>query len=157
MARRRKTTKMYKDLSFVQVDDLGSGGSPTPIAKITKQQGQMSSAYIKNIRVHCILNDIAGGATPASDMPLNFMWYATTTDSANPDDDNVIAAAATSYGGGTVNLSINCLIRDNDYDANSGTGAVCIWCEATDATVTANIEMKCVLESYGRWHNVLTE
>ena len=153
----RRRSKMYKDLSFVQADDLGSGGAPTPIAKIQKQQGQMSSAYIKNVRVHCILNDISGAGTPASDMPLNFMWYATTTDSVNPDDDNVIAAGATTYGGGSVNLSINRVIRDNDYDSNSGTGAICIWAEATDATVTADVQLKCVLESYGRWHEVVTE
>jgi len=148
---------MYKDFSFVQVDDLGSAGTAQPLVKIEKQQGQMSSAYIKNIRIHAILNDIAGSSSPAGSTPINFMFYATTTDSSVPDDDNLIAAAATSFGGGSVNLTLNRVIRDNDYDANSGTGAICIWGECTDATVSANIEMKAVFESYGRWHKVVTE
>jgi len=154
MARKKK---MYKDLSFVNVDDLGSAGAAQPLVRIQKQQGQMSSAFIKNVRIHAIVNDIAGAGTPAGSTPINFMFYATTTDATAPDDDNVIAAAATTFGGGSVNLTINRYIRDNDYDANSGTGAVCIWGECTDATVTSNIEMKAVFESYGRWHEVLQE
>jgi len=145
---------MFKDLSFLEIDNLGSAGAPTLIAKITKQQGQMTSAYVKNMRVHCIVNDVSGSSTPASDMPLNFLWYATTSGGTTPTDDNIIAAGATTYGGGNVNLSINRRIVDNDYDANSGNSAIAIWCECTDATVTGSIFVKGVLETWGRWHNV---
>ena len=152
----RRKPKMYKDLSFVSVKNLGSSGAPIAIMRVQKQQGQMTSAFIKNLRIHCILNDVSGASTPSSDMPVNFMFYATTTGSSVPTSGNCIAAAATGYGGGSVNLTLNRVIRDNDYDPNSGDHAIAIWAECTDATVTADIELKLVAESYGRWHEVVS-
>ena len=158
--RRRRPVSMarnYKQFSFVQVDDLGSSGAPVPIAKIMKQQGQMTSAWIKNVRISVIVQDITASGTPVSDMPLNFMFYATTDDTVAPNDANVIAAWASPYGGGTGSLSINRKIVENEYDETSGDGAICIWAECTDATLSANIEAKTVLETWGRWHKVTTE
>ena len=117
---------------------------------------QMTSAFIKNLRIHSILNDVSGSSSPVSDMPVNFMFYATTTGASAPTSGNCIAAAATGYGGGSVNLTINRVIRDNDYDPNSGDQAIAIWAECTDATLTADIDLKIVAESYGRWHEVVS-
>ena len=152
MARR---SRMFKQIALVKTEDLGSAGGVFNIAKIMKQVPTMSSCYVKNVQISCIVNDVAGGGTPASDMPLNFMVYA-TTDTGTPAGDNTLTGRATGYGGGHVNLAINRVIRSDDYDKDSGDGAILIQAEATDATITADVDVKFVIEVWGKWHQIVS-
>ena len=142
-------------MNLIKTEDVGSAGDPTLVAKFEKQSDMFTSAYLHNVRVHAIVDDIAGASTPAADMPLNFLFTLSTSDSSSPST-NLIAAAATGYGGGSVSLSARRRIVTNDVDPEAGDGVVCLWVETTDATVSANIDMRCVVEAWGRWHTVVS-
>jgi len=157
MARRssRRRKSMFKQLALIQVDDLASAGDPKLIAAMYKQQDSLTRAWIEKVRISFILDDIAGGGVNV--IPFGYLWYVTTDNSAVPDTQNLIASTATgNSGGGTVTIDVKRSITDNSFDSNSGFNALALWVEATDATVTADVDLKVSIEVFGRWHKVAT-
>ena len=150
---RRKSRRLFKSLALLQIEDMGGSGAQAVLAKISKQQGQMSSAWIDRVRISWILEDVDLSAVTV--LPLGVMFYACTTNTG-ATSDNVVACSASRGGGGVVTLDIKRRIVDNDFDTNSGVGALSLIAECTDATVTADIDLKMCIEVYGRWHTVAT-
>ena len=154
MARRKK--RMFKQIALIKAENIGHTGSWNPIAKLEKQQDQMTAAWVDKVRISYKL-DVSGSDTGnlANTQPLGVVFTASTASSA-PVSATLLSATGTRGGGGTVTLDISRLIRDNDYDADSGFGAIAIHVATTDPDLTAgDITGTFVIEAFGRWHNVL--
>ena len=146
---------MYKKIATTSLEDIGSGGGTVSIAKFTKQEAGMTSAYIDKVRVSFILEDIAGSAT--NTIPFGWLWTVITsgTSSDSHNGEYIVGASASGHsGGGVVTIPVNRRIVDNDFDSNSGQNALLLVLEATDATVTADVDVRLVIETWGRWHEV---
>ena len=142
---------LFKSMALVKTEDMQSEGGPIRIAKLLKQQPQFKSAWIDYVKVSCIVDDIA--SLPDEYITYNFM-ITVTNQSAAPTSLNMVTCEATGHGGGTVYLKVKRRIVDDDYDENSGEGALAIYAELPDVTATANITGKFAIEAFGRWHQV---
>ena len=90
-----------------------------------------------------IINNYDGGDTTPG-----IMFYLTT----DPvfDSDEIITAAACSTAG-KVSLSAKRWIKENAADPKGNTGTVHLWAELTDITVSDNIDMRVVVETWGNF------
>ena len=152
MARKR----MFKQIGLTKLEALGSAGSWAPIAKLVKSQDQLTSAYVDSVRISFILEGDTSGST---DKQLGYLFCATTKGTLSGTDSSntpyIISGSASRGGGGVVTLPIKRRIVDNDYDDNSGQGAVSIQCRMTD-TGTESYDITMIVEAFGRWHDVET-
>ena len=135
---------------------MGAAGSWNPIAKLVKSQDQLTSAYVDHVRISFILEGDASGSTTEQ---LGYLFCATTKETLSGTDSSntpyIISGSASRGGGGVVTLPIKRRIVDNDYDDNSGQGAVSIQARMTDTGAESyNITM--IVEAFGRWHNLET-
>ena len=145
---------MFKQISLVKTEDIGSAGSWFRIAQLEKQQAGFTSAYIDKVRISFILDDIAG--TGVNVIPFGYLFTASTSDAGPSTSEYLISASASgNSGGGVVTLPIDRRVVDNTPDAESGEAAISLYVEATDATLTADVELRMVIEVWGRWHTVI--
>ena len=115
----------------------------------------MTSAYVDKVRVSFILDDIAGVGVNV--IPFGYLFTASTSNSDPTNSNYVISASASgNSGGGVVTLPIKRRIVDNDHDANAGDHAISLFVEATDATSTADVTLRMIVEAFGRWHDVVS-
>ena len=151
MARRK--SKTYKQLSLVDSENIGHTGAFAVLAKLEKQQGAMRSAYIEKIRISYILDvtDTSADATPLL-KNLGLVWTV-CTDSGNPATGKIVSASGSRGNGGVVTLDVRRRIVDNDYDADSGVGALALGVESTNPDLdTGDVYLKAYIEVWGRWH-----
>ena len=155
MARRRSSRRKYKLVNADTVD-MGSGGGQVMCGKVSKLDAQgLPNGYLNNIRVTSVLND-----TPfVDDTPLagGIVWYLTTSPVWN---DNFIICARATPGGfsGTVNLPAHRHIRTDVADAadvdiieKSNLGPVWLWAELTDISLSEDMEMRFIAETWGSY------
>ena len=138
MARRRP----YKIVN-VATKDMGSSGTQTRLGVIGKVDAQGITAWLNNVQVSAIINNYDGGDTTPG-----ILFYLTT--STTWDDNRVIAAAAAPIAG-KVSLSAKRRIKENNEDPQGNTGTVHLWAELTDITISDNIEMRYVAETWGNF------
>ena len=74
------------------------------------------------------------------------MFYLTTATTWS--DDYIISAGATNTAG-RVSLSAKRWIKENEADLKGNIGTVHLWAELTDITVSDNIDMRYVAETWG--------
>ena len=131
---------MYKIVNAA-TKDMGSAGAQTRLGVIGKVDAQGITAYLNNVQVSAIINNYDGGDTTPG-----IMFYLTT--SVTWDDNRIIAAGAVGIGG-KVSLSAKRRIKENAEDPQGNTGTVHLWAELTDITVTDDIELRYVAETWG--------
>ena len=134
MVRRKK--KMYKVLTNLSTQSLGPNS--TPVLAIKKQADNMRGAWIEGVRI-TVCDD------GSSNNQGSFMGFITTSQTG-VDDANIIGVGAV-FTAGSFYIPVKRLITDNDYDENSGSGALTVIMEAT-----TNYSAKVVTEVFGRWH-----
>ena len=149
MARRRRGKKRYKLIECGNVD-MGSAGDQVKIAKFDKVDAQGITAYIHNIRLHYLANDTDLGDLGTEN--VGCMFYLTTDDAWS--DGYVFAAAAGGGNGTNLNLSAKRFVRTDADDILGNLGPVYLWGEVTDATDTADIDVRLVIEAWGYFHQI---
>ena len=137
MARRN-----YKIVN-VHTKNLGSTGDQVLIGTIDKLDAQGVSAYLNNVRFSAVLNNSQGDEALGG-----YMVYLTT--SSDWSDDYVITARAGSFGS-TVNLSAKRTIEQNATNKFGNLGPIYLWMEITDITLTSDVDMRYVAETWGRF------
>lgn len=138
----RKSRGLYK-LTNVMTKDMGSGGSQILLGYVDKLDAQGVTGYLNNVVVSAIINNYDGGDTTPG-----IMLYLTT--STTWSDAKIITASAMAIGG-KVSLTANRRILENTEVANGNTGTVHLWAELTDITLTDNIELRYVVETWGNF------
>ena len=141
MAKRRKPRNYKICNAFTK--DMGSGGGQIHLGYVSKVDAQGITAWINNLQCSAIVNNYDGG-----DETPGIMFYLTTNNSWS--DDYVITAAATAVGG-KVSLSAKRTIVENTNDIQGNEGKVNLWAELTDITVSDNIDLRVVVETWGRF------
>ena len=139
MARKRRS--LYKTTN-VATKNVGSAGGQIHCGTVDKLDAQGINGYLNNIRLSVLLNDSVDGEIGG------FIAYLTTDDTWN--DNYVITARAGSFGD-TVNLSAKRTIRQNSDNALGNMGLVHLWIELTDITVSTDVNLRYVAESWGRF------
>ena len=138
MARRR----LYKIVNAAS-KGMGSAGVQQRLGVISKVDAQGVSGYLNNVQVSAIINNYDGGDTTPG-----IMFYLTTATTWS--DDYIISAGATNTAG-KVSLSAKRYIKQNEEDNKSNIGTVHLWAELTDITVTDDISMRYVAETWGNF------
>ena len=134
--------KLYKQIK-VKTDNLGSTGAQVLIGTVTKLDPQASNnGYLNNIRLSTLLNDHPGGYEGG------FMAYLTTDNTW--DDSNIISARAGNFAD-TVNIPAKRTLRQGTDNVQGNMGDVHLWMEITDNTVSADIDMRVVVETWGNF------
>ena len=136
MSRRRR----YKIVNAATAD-MESDGGQVRLGYVSKVDAQGISGYLHNIQVSALINNYDGGDTTPG-----IMFYLTT--STTWSDAKIITAAAMPIAG-KVNLSAKRWIKENQEVANGNIGTVHLWAELTDITITDDIEMRYVAETWG--------
>ena len=135
-----KGRRMYKIVNAATVD-MGDSGAQVRLGKIQKVDAQGISGYLNNVQVSAIINNYDGGDTTPG-----ILFYLTTD--TGWSDDTIISAAACGIAG-KVNLSARRWIKENLVDSKGNTGTVHLWAELTDITISDNIELRYVAETWG--------
>ena len=133
---------LYKIVN-ADTKDMGSGGLQVRLGVISKVDAQGVTAYLNNVVVSGIINNYDGGDTTPG-----IMFYLTTATTWS--DDYIISAGATNTAG-RVSLSAKRRIKENEADPKGNTGTVHLWAELTDITISDNIDLRYVAESWGRF------
>ena len=158
MARR----KMFKQIALFKTENIGHTGGIVEIARFFKQQGQMSSAYIDKVRISWIsdVTDTNWSADSENSPPLakNLgLLFFVCTNNTGPDSEDIVGASASRGNGGVVTIEVKRRIVDNDFDENSGVGALSLLVSATNPDLAAgDITLNSVVEVWGRWHDVVS-
>ena len=122
---------------------MGSAGAQVRLGYVSKVDAQGISGYLHNLQVSAIINNYDGGDTTPG-----IMFYL-TTDVAF-DDDEIITASAAPIAG-KVSLSAKRWIKENAADPKGNLGTVHLWAELTDITISDDIEMRYVVETWGNF------
>jgi len=146
----RKKNRMYKIVN-VNVKDMGSAGDSILLGRVQKIDAEGISGYLNNIVVSSYIADYeqpAGGISGRVNPPPSILYSLQTT--ATSDGDDYITARSTT-GAGTVSLSAKRSITTNDAVDDGNYGMVYLYAELTDVTLTTNISVKFVTETWGRF------
>ena len=141
MAKSKRRT-MYKQV-YTFTKDMGSSGDQILLGTVEKIDNVGRSGYVNNIRVSAVVNNYDGG-----DETPGIMLYGGTT--SGWADDNVFVARATAVAG-TVNLPISRWIKAGSSQAHADFGEIYLHGELTDITIQDNIELRFVIEVWGRF------
>ena len=139
MAKRSRNYKMTNTLTV----DMGSGGGQIRLGHIDKLDAQGINGYLNNVVISAMINNYDGG-----DPPAGIMFYLTTDDTWS---DTKVFTGKARDGAGTVSLSAKRTIRQNTDNADGNMGLVHLWAEITDVTLTDNIDVRFVIECWGRY------
>jgi len=149
MARR----KMYKTLNTALFEDLGDTGGWSALVDFAKQQASLGAAYIDKVRISFILEGDSG----TTSRNLGYLFMVSNKETLSATDANntpyIIGASASRGGGGSVTIPIKRVIRDNDFDENSGQNKLRLFARMTD-TGSEDYSITCLIETWGRWHQV---
>jgi len=131
--------------------DMGSAGSQVLLAKIDKINAQGVSSYVHNVVISYLASDTSSGDLNTEN--VGAIFYLSTDGTWS--DDLVITARVGGGNGTTVSLSARRSIKSSETDIElSNFGPIYLWGELTDATGTANIDARIVMETWGRFIEV---
>ena len=155
VAMARKKRRMYKSLALVKTENIGHTGGNIVIAKVTKQQNQITSAYLEKLRVSYHMDssdDLAGANRPA----FFGGQFTVATSNTTLSSDTVVTSTGFRDFGGTCSLSVGRSIRDNATDTLEADGILYLWVSTTDLNLQAgDITGNFTIEAHGRWHEVV--
>ncbi len=115
------------------------------LATFSKTDAQMPGTYLNNVNVTAMLQEGDGDA--------GGMIFYLATESTTWDDDKAISAKGISGYGGTVSLAAKRSITINAEKELGDFGQLYLWGEITDLSYTGDVEVRVVIETWGR--NVL--
>ena len=149
MARR----KMYKTLNTANFEDMGDTGGWKAIIDLAKQQASMGAAYIDKIRISFILEGDSG----TTSKNLGYLFMVSNKETLSSTDANntpyIVGIGASRGGGGSLTIPVKRVIRDNDFDENSGQNKLRLFARMTD-TGSTEYGITMLIETWGRWHQV---
>ena len=120
--------------------NMGSAGGQILLGYVSKLDAQGVSAFLKNVVVTTQLQEgdgDAGGIT----------LYLTTGDEWS--DDYIITARAMPGYGGTVSLAAMRSIEADAERLTSNEGQIYLWGEITDLSYASEVQMRCIVETWG--------
>ena len=139
MARRRSTN--YKRINC-KTKSFGSAGAQILLATFSKSDAQSSQvSWLNNVNVSAMLNEGDGDAG-------GMLFYLTT--SATWDDTEIISSNAMPGYGGKIGLAAKRRIRINADKDSGDFGLVYLWGEITDLSYTEAVEVRLVVEQWGK-------
>ena len=146
----RKKQRLYKIVN-VNLKDMGSAGSSVLIGRIQKIDAEGLTGYLNNCVVTSYIPDYHQPAgSQSGDMnPPPSVLVSLQTGSTSSGDNYVTARSTT--GGGTVSLSAKRVIRRNEAVTDGNDGMIYLYGELTDTTVSQDIEVKWIVETWGRY------
>ena len=145
MARKyRRRQRNYKKTNIL-TKPFGSAGEQVRIATFSKSDAQMPGTYLNNVNVSAMLQEGDGDA--------GGMLFYLSTEAATWDDDKVISAKGIPGYGGSCSLAAKRKITINAEKELGDFGQVYLWGEITDLSYTSEVEVRVVIETWGR--NVL--
>ena len=148
MARRRSRRKNYKQTT-VETVSVGSAGEQILIGYFQPidVEGSSMSAYLNNINLSLLLNDAE------SEGSGGFIAYLTTNGSWAEAD--VITARAGNFAD-TVSLAAKRTIKSSVYESDRNDGVIALWIEISDITITTDVDVRVVMEAWGRFLRYIT-
>ena len=149
-----KKRKMFKQLSFLETENIGHTGAANAVCYLSKQQDQLVSAFVDKVRISYLL-DVTDSSTGGELYNnLGIIFTVTTNDSAYSVDE-IVSASASRGNGGVCTIQVDRRILDNEFDPSSGFGQLQLWAETTNPQLTAgDVTLKAVIEVFGRWHAI---
>ena len=140
MAKRRYAPN-YKTINAM-TKSFGSAGAQIKIARLKKSDAQSSQvSWLNNLNVSAMLQDGDGDNG-------GVMFYLTTNDVW--DDDEIISSNAMPGFGGKVSLPAKRRIRVNEDKDLGDFGQVYLWGEITDLSYTTSVNMRLVIDTWGK-------
>ncbi len=149
MARKSyKKPKNYKQTK-VETVNVGSAGEQIHIGYFQPidVEGSSLNAWLNNVNLSLLLNDAE------SEGSGGFIAYLTTNGSWS--DADVITARAGNFAD-TVNLACKRSIKSSVYEPDRNDGVVALWIEISDITITSDVDVRIVMESWGRFLRYIT-
>ena len=142
MARRRKS-RNYKQ-THVETQSVGSAGAQVHLGYFDPLdvEGGNITAWLNNVNLSALIND-----SPEAEIG-GFIAYLTTSSSWS--DGDVITARAGQFAD-TVSLTAKRPIRAAGNQADRNDGRINLWIEITDITVSSNVSLRIVTETWGRF------
>ena len=136
----RRRARKYKTVT-VNTKNMGSAGAQILLGSYIPMDETISFGYLNNVVATGFMND-------GENNNGGICFYLTRQ--SNWADSDVITARATQLGGGTVNLSAKQKVSGEVFDDMPG-GRIYVWAELTDVTLTDDVEIRYVLEAWGRF------
>ena len=138
---KRRTAPNYLTVNALS-KNFGSTGSQILVAEFKKQDAQSSQVtWLNNVNVAAMLQE--------GDGDNGGMLFYLTTDS-NWNDDYIIASSAIPGYGGKISLSAKRRIRENAANPLTGFGQVYLWGEITDLSYTAAVQVRVIIDTWGK-------
>ena len=156
VAMARKKRKMYKSLALVKTENVGHTGGQYVIAKVQKQQNQITSAWLEKLRIAFHID--ASDDMASANRPPFFggQFYLATSDSSI-NTDTVLTSTGFDGFGGTCTLRADRAIRDNAEDNTEADGILYLWIATTDLNLqSGDLTGSFAIEAHGRWHEVVS-
>ena len=135
---RKGRMKNYK-LVNAQTQSQGFTGGQIRFGVVDKLDAQGMTGWFNNIMVSVLADE-------AESDNIGFLVYATT---GSPWNDDYIIACRGGAIGGTVNLPVRRVIRDESTDTSRNDGAVHLWLEFSDTVATESARI--ITETWGRF------
>ena len=137
----RRYAPNYKIINAM-TKSFGSTGSQIKLARFKKIDAQSSQVtWLNNVNVSAMLQDGDGDNG-------GVMFYLTTNDLY--DDNEIISSAAMPGFGGKVSLPAKRRIRMNEDKDLGDFGQVYLWGEITDLSYTSAVNMRIVIDTWGK-------
>ena len=137
---RRRRYKNYKQVKTM-TKNMGSGGAQVLLGSVSALDPSLSFGWFNN--VICTLIQNTGEQETGG-----FIFYLSTNNSWAEED--VITARAGPLGGGSVNLTAKRKVSAELFD-DLPLGKIYLWAELTDITLAVDVEVRAVLEFWGRF------
>ena len=131
---------MYKQIKTF-TKDMGSAGSQILLGYVEPLDDDLDFGYLNNIRLTAILQTGDGDAGGI----LCFL-----NASSSWSDSHIITADACPGFGGKMNLSAKRKVSGAQQITRPD-GRVYLYAELTDITVTTDVQLRCVIECYGKF------
>ena len=150
---------MFKQTSTVHLENTGTSGNWNSFMDIVKQQDQFKSAYVDKVRISFVMHDQRSSAGIPEPSQFGVLFAAATSsalDSSTPSNNDTRIISAGSSGTATckpVTLWLKRRIVVNEVDQDSGQGVVRLFCRTTDPVSSSNVQLYCIVETWGRWHD----
>ena len=138
-------SKMFKQTDVMEVD-MGSSGGQIRIGKFVPIDAQLSAAYLNNMKVTVLLQNGMAEISPIL-AEGGIVGFLTTNDAWN--NDHCIDHDSAGGWTGTLRLAAKRSVHQNSEVQDGIDGAVYLYLEATDITVSVDVEIRVAITYWG--------
>ena len=136
----RSKTGMYKQIKTF-TKDMGSSGSQILLGYVEPLDDDLAFGYLDRIVLTAILQNGDGDSG-------GILCFLNNSDTWS--DSHVLTANACPGFGGRMSLSAKRKVSGGE-SLTTPQGRVYLYAELTDITVTTNVQLRCVVEAYGKF------